>query len=222
MFKEPIRNLRAIMTVMETPENLVVLKATGIKSVHDLKGTKVDLGAAGSSFWQAGEAILKAHGISTKDIKPTAMGGREGCDALLDKRLDAVMYIYQPPSPLFMELVELHDVNFISFDQNVLKDFVKEYPYYSLYTIEPNTYKKQDYPVYTFSQTSLLIVTEDEDPAFVKDLLKTFFDHKEEVGKLDKVAARITLKNASAGAGIPYHAAAKQFYQSHNVWIPKD
>ena len=65
----PIDNVQAIGTLYPETIQIVTTEKSGIKSVEDLKGKKVSVGAPGSGTAPNAEQILEVHGLTFEDIK---------------------------------------------------------------------------------------------------------------------------------------------------------
>jgi len=70
MFKDQAyKDLRGMVSLYNETVQLVALESSGIKSVADLKGKKVSVGAAGSGTEANARQILEAAGLTYNDIK---------------------------------------------------------------------------------------------------------------------------------------------------------
>lgn len=76
--KEPATDLRSLMRLWPNYVQLVTTANTGIKSVADLKGKRVGVGAANSGVEINARMILASYGMTYDDIQPDylAYGGR--------------------------------------------------------------------------------------------------------------------------------------------------
>ena len=69
MFKDKkVENLRGIAALYPETCQIITLESTGIKSIADLKGKRVAVGAAGSGAEANARQILEAYGITYDDI----------------------------------------------------------------------------------------------------------------------------------------------------------
>ncbi|MBQ6894565.1 MAG: TAXI family TRAP transporter solute-binding subunit, partial [Clostridia bacterium] len=70
-----------------------------IKSVADLKGKSVSIGAPGSGVYFNAIDVLSAAGLTEKDIKAQYQSFADSADALKDGKIDAAFIVAGPPTP---------------------------------------------------------------------------------------------------------------------------
>ena len=87
--KEPASDLRALMRLWPNYVQLVTTANTGIKSVNDLKGKRVGVGAANSGVEINARMILAAYGITYDDITPDYLAYGEAIDNMKNGQCDA-------------------------------------------------------------------------------------------------------------------------------------
>ena len=75
-----------------------------IKSVADLKGKKVSIGAPGSGVYFNAMDVLAAAGLTESDITPQYQNFDESADALKDGKIDAAFIVAGAPTPAISEL----------------------------------------------------------------------------------------------------------------------
>ncbi|MBE3091940.1 MAG: TAXI family TRAP transporter solute-binding subunit, partial [Candidatus Atribacteria bacterium] len=85
----PITNLRGIASLYPETIHIIATKASGIKTIEDLKGKRVGVGAPNSGTAADAEIILKAHGITFDDIKADFIDFNEVAQRLVDGQIDA-------------------------------------------------------------------------------------------------------------------------------------
>jgi len=76
----------------------VALESSPYKTVADLRGKKVALGAPGSSANVIGAAVLASQGLPEGTYSPVYLGWQESADAIADGFIDAAVMVYASPS----------------------------------------------------------------------------------------------------------------------------
>ncbi|MBI5067304.1 MAG: TAXI family TRAP transporter solute-binding subunit [Deltaproteobacteria bacterium] len=100
--KQPVR---IVMSFYEQPLHVVTKEGTGIKSVRDLKGRRVSVGAPNSGTEEQADYVLKALGIDwNKDLKREKLGASESVAALKDGKLDAFFWSGGLPTSAILDL----------------------------------------------------------------------------------------------------------------------
>ena len=85
-----------------------------IKSVADLAGKKVSIGAAGSGVYFNAIDILGAAGLAETDIQPQYQSFADSADALKDGKIDAAFIVAGAPTPAIHELCTTTNANEIA------------------------------------------------------------------------------------------------------------
>jgi len=100
--KQPVR---IVMSFYEQPLHVVTKEGTGIKSVRDLKGKRVSVGAPNSGTEEQADYVLKALSIDwNKDLKREKLGASESVAALKDGKLDAFFWSGGLPTSSIIDL----------------------------------------------------------------------------------------------------------------------
>ncbi len=82
---------------------IVTLDPT-IKTVADLKGKNVSIGAAGSGVYFNALDILGVYGMTESDIKPTYQSFGDSADSLKDGKIDAAFIVAGAPTTAIVDL----------------------------------------------------------------------------------------------------------------------
>lgn len=91
---QPKKFIRALVPLYPEAVHIVVLKGSGIKSIQDLKGKKVSVGAVGGSVSLTAETLFKHAGLDPKkDMKLEYLGHAESVNAFMDKNIDAAVTV---------------------------------------------------------------------------------------------------------------------------------
>jgi TRAP transporter TAXI family solute receptor len=89
-YKSKVTNVRGVLGGHAIIWQMYTLKRTGIKSIADLKGKRISLGAPGSIGNLIGEIVLGTYGLKMRrDWTPEYLGHGDGPGALKDGKLDA-------------------------------------------------------------------------------------------------------------------------------------
>ena len=130
-----------------------------IKSVEDLRGKSVSIGAAGSGVYFNAIDVLSAADISLDDIKPQYQSFEDSKEALKDGKISAAFIVAGAPTTAITELATTNGVYFINIDSYFRDGILKDCPYYTAQQIPAGTYPKQDEPVETISVKATIVVS---------------------------------------------------------------
>lgn len=190
-----------------------------IKSVKDLKGKSVSIGAPGSGVYFNAVDILGAAGMTEKDIKAQYQSFADSADALKDGKIDAAFIVAGAPTPAITELCTTNDAYLVPIDGDVAAKIMKENSFYTEYTIPAGTYKGQDKDVKTVTVKATLIVTADASEDDVYNLTKAIFENIDAITKENAKGAELTLENATSGMTVPFHAGAAKYFKEKGVEV---
>ena len=111
-----------------------------IKTVADLAGKSVSIGAAGSGVYFNAIDVLGAYDLTEEDIKPTYQSFADSVEALQDGQIDAAFIVAGAPTNAVTDLATTKAVHLVSLDDEHVAKLLASSPFYSAYTIPAGTY----------------------------------------------------------------------------------
>lgn len=190
-----------------------------IKSVSDLKGKKVSIGASGSGVYFNAIDVLDGAGLSLDDIKPQYQSFEDSKEALKDGRIDAAFIVAGAPTSAITELATTNGVYLINIDDSIRNQIMEKCPYYDALEIPANTYPGQTEPVMTITVKAVLLVSNNVSEENVYSLTKALFDHNSEIEKENAKGAELSLETATCTTTVPYHKGAAKYYSEHGIEV---
>ncbi len=190
-----------------------------IKSVADLKGKKVSIGAPGSGVYFNAMDALTAAGLTEKDIEPQYQSFADSADALKDGKIDAAFIVAGAPTPAITELCTTSSAYLVPIDGAVADKMMQDCPFYTVYTVPANTYPGQTEEVKTVTVKATLIVSASASEEDVYNLTKAIFDNIDAIKAENGKGAELSIENATSGMTAPFHAGAAKYFKEHNVEV---
>ncbi len=191
-----------------------------IKSVADLKGKKVSIGASGSGVYFNAIDVLTAAGLTENDIKPQYQNFDDSADALKDGKIDAAFIVAGAPTNAITELSMTNgNVRIVPIDGDIASKLMKDNTFYSVYKIPANTYKNQTEEVTTVTVKATLIVDADASEDDVYNLTAAIFDNMDDIEKENAKGAELSLENATEGLTVPFHAGAAKYFKEKGIEV---
>lgn len=106
MFKDnKVDSSAVLLTLYPETIQFVTTQDKGIKTIADLKGKKVAVGASGSGAEANARQILEAYGITYNDIDVQYLSFGEAVDALKDGNVDAGVVVAGFPTATVQDLL---------------------------------------------------------------------------------------------------------------------
>ena len=190
-----------------------------IKSVADLKGKAVSIGAPGSGVYFNAMDVLSAAGLTEDDIKAQYQSFADSTDALKDGKIDAAFIVAGAPTAAITELCTTNSAYLVPIDGEVADKLMADSPYYTAYTIPAGTYAGQTEDVTTVTVKATLIVAASASEDDVYKLTKAIFDNADAIASENGKGAELSVENATTGMAAPFHAGAAKYYAEKGVTV---
>lgn len=193
-----------------------------IKSVADLKGKTVSIGAPGSGVYFNAIDVLTAAGLKETDIKAQYQSFADSADALKDGKIDAAFVVAGPPTPAITELCTTNNAYLVPIDGEIAEKLMKDCPFYTLHTIPAGTYNKQDKDIVTVTVKATLIVSAQATEDDVYKLTAAIFDNIEAIASENAKGSELSLENATGGLTVPFHPGAAKYFAEKGITVNID
>ena len=187
-----------------------------IKSVADLKGRTVSIGAPGSGVYFNAIDVLTAAGLSESDITPQYQSFSDSTDALKDGKIDAAFIVAGAPTPAITELCTTNNAYLVPIDGDVSAKLIETCPFYTVYAMPAGTYPGQEEDVQTVGVKAVLLASEALPEKQVEQLTRLLFSERESLSA--QLGIRLdTEAEAAEGVGIPFHKGAAAYYKAAGI-----
>ena len=118
----------------------IVTTNPNIKTVEDLKGKAVSIGAPGSGVYFNAIDVLGAYGLTENDIKPTYQSFGDSADALKNGQIDAAFIVAGAPTTAVTDLATTKDTYLVSLDDEHIATLLETSDYYAKTVIAKDVY----------------------------------------------------------------------------------
>ena len=118
----------------------IVTTNPDIKTVADLKGKAVSIGAPGSGVYFNAIDVLGAYGLTESDIKPTYQSFGDSADALKNGQIDAAFIVAGAPTTAVTDLATTKDTYLVSLDDEHIATLLETSDYYTKTVIAKDVY----------------------------------------------------------------------------------
>ena len=189
----------------------IVTLDENIKSVADLKGKNVSIGAAGSGVYFNAIDCLAAYDLTEDDIKPTYQSFGDSTEALQDGKIDAAFVVAGAPTTAVTSLAATKPVYLVSIDDEHIEKLIAASPYYSKNVISKDAYNTPE-DVQTVAVGAVVIANNDVSEADVYNFLYGVFEHVDEITAAHAKGAELDLDFAASVTSIPYHPGAVKYF----------
>jgi TRAP transporter TAXI family solute receptor len=210
-----IEGLQCLATLYPETCQVITLEKSGIKTIADLKGKKVAVGAAGSGVEANARQILAAYGITYDDIKVQYLSFAEAANSLKDGNIDAGFITAGHPTAAIQDIASQHQVKLLSIDDSVADKLIADYPFYTKVTIPVDTYPNQAEEVNTIGVKAMLVINDKMSDETAYSYTKAIFDNLDQLKAAHAVGSFISKENAKAGISIPMSAGSEKYFSGN-------
>ena len=189
----------------------IVTTNPDIKTVDDLKGKSVSIGARGSGVYFNALDVLGVYGMTEDDIKPVYQSFGDSAESLKDKKIDAAFIVAGVPTTAITDLSTSGPVYLVSIDDEHIDDLLAKSPYYTAYTVPADTYGMPE-DVQTVAVAAVVLARNDVSEDAIYTFTSTIFDNIDAIAEQHGKGAELSLEFASSITDVPYHPGAAKYF----------
>ena len=188
-----------------------------IKSVADLSGKSVSIGAPGSGVYFNAVDVLTAAGLTENDIKPQYQSFADSTDALKDGKIDAAFIVAGAPTTAVTSLAATRDVYVVELDDAHIEKLIAASPYYSKNVIPAAAYGLE-HDATTVAVGAVIIANNDVKDDDIYNVVSGIFESIDTLAHDKK--NELSLEFASSVTAVPYHPGAAKYFSEKGITVP--
>ncbi|MDR5873573.1 TAXI family TRAP transporter solute-binding subunit [Vreelandella gomseomensis] len=217
---DAFEDLRAVFRIHGEPLTLLARADSGIETLDDLEGKRVNIGNPGSGQRNTMEVVMDAKGWDEDTFSLVSeLDAAEQAAALSDNNIDAMVYVVGHPNGSIQEATTTVDSHLIPMNDEDVQGIVDEYPYYSTSVIPGGLYKNNPDDVETFGVAATFVTSADADDDVVYETVKAVFDDFDRFKRLHPAFENLDAQDmVTQGLSAPLHDGAKRYYVEQG-WI---
>ena len=213
MFKDKkVDGLQGIASLYPETCQFVTLKSSGIKSLAELKGKRVAVGAVGSGVEANVRQILAAYGVTYNDIDAQYLSFAEGASALKDGNVDVAVLTAGYPTASVQDIASQNPVRLLPVEEKIADDLIAQYPFYTKTVIPAGTYAGFDEEVSSVAVMAMLAAGPTVNADLGYSVTKAIFGNLDRLQAAHAVGKQITKDTAKAGMSLPMNAGAERYF----------
>ena len=214
-FKSRLDRLRIIGAIYPNYIQIVATADSNIKTLADLRGKRLSVGAPKSGTELNSRAILAAAGLSYRDIgKVEFLPFAESVELMKNRQLDATLQSAGLGVASLKDLSASIDIRLVSVPKEVVDRIG---PPFLPAKIPANTYTGQDKDVPTAAMANYLVTSSAVSDDLVYQMTKLIFENLPELVNAHVAGKEIKLATAATGNQIPLHPGAIRYYQEKGL-----
>ena len=211
-FPKKLDKLRGLSATYNNYIQIVASADSGIKTLADLKGKRVSVGAAKSGTELNARAIFKAAGLGYGDLaKVEYLPFGESVELMKNRQLDATLQSAGLGVASIRDLATAVKIVVIPVPADVV-DKVGD-PAYQAAMIPANTYGGQTEAVATAAIPNFLVTHNGVSDDVAYRMAKAMYDNIDTLYAAHNAAKNIKRENAIKGMPVPLHPGAERYYK---------
>jgi len=215
-FKTPLNKLRGIAAIYPNYIQIVARADSGIRTLADLKGKRISVGAPRSGTELNARTIFEAAGITYKDFsKVEYLPFGESVELMKNRQLDVTLQSAGLGVASLRDLATSVDIVVVPIPADVVKK--TNDPAYIPATIPANTYKGQTADVVSATVQNYLVTHEGVSNDTVYAMTKALWTGLDNLVAAHSAAKSIDQKRALEGMPLPLHPGAEKYYREVGV-----
>jgi len=214
-FKNKLDKLRTIGAIYPNYIQIVATAESGIKTLADLKGKSLSVGAPKSGTELNSRAILSAAGMTYKDLgKVEYLPFAESVDLMKNRQLNATLQSAGLGVASLKDLSTSSEINVVAVPKAIVD---KIGPPFVAATIPANTYTGQDKDVPTAAVVNYLVTSSVVSDDLACQMTKLIFESLPELATAHAAGKEIKLDAAASGSPVPLHPGAIRYYKEKGL-----
>jgi TRAP transporter TAXI family solute receptor len=214
-FKSKLDKLRVLGAIYPNYIQIVATSDSGIKTLADLKGKSLSVGAPKSGTELNSRAILAAAGMTYKNMgKVEYLPFAESVDLMKNRQLNATLQSAGLGVASLKDLSTSTEITVVSVPKAIVD---KIGPPFVPAMIPANTYTGQDKDVPTAAVVNYLVTSSAISDDLAYQMTSLIFESLPELVNAHAAGKEIKLETAATGSPVPLHPGAIRYYREKGV-----
>lgn len=211
-FKAPLKKLRALAAIYPNYIQIIAAKDSGIRTLADLKGKRISVGAPKSGTELNAHTVLAAAGLSYADFaKVEYLPFGESVELMKNRQIDVTLQSAGLGVASIRDLATAVPIVVVPVPADVVAKIGDSA--YQPAEIPVATYEGQDATVPTVAITNILVTHSGVPDEVAYAMAKGLFEHLDQLAAAHAAGRAIKLENAVKGLPIPLHPGAEKYYR---------
>lgn len=217
-FTKKMDGIRHVMVLFPMFYVIMTTEKSGITSMNDLKGKRVNVQQRGYAAELVNQMILSEYKLTYKDVVPQFLGEGDAVDALKDGHIDVNMAVGVSPYPLLMDLLTLKGAKLLKMSNEVIQNLAKRNRGLVPGKIPAGTYPsiKEDIP--TINMPTIMIANKDLSEDMVYEITKGLVNSFKDMQNTFDFLKKWEPEEMATYLGVPFHPGALKYHKERG-WI---
>lgn len=209
-FPAALTNFKAVGVVYPEVMHVITTVDSGINSIADLQGKKINPGPPGSGTYVTAMEILKAFGVDDYSSSPGSF--TDAVAGLQDGNIDAAFAVVSFPSSAVIEIATARDIKVLEITGAELAKLQEAIPFAAPFTITGGEYNGQDADAQTIALQAVLYARDGLDAELIYNLTKVMYENTDAIAAGHARGKQISIDTALDGITTDIHEGAQKYY----------
>ena len=211
-FTEPLGKIRAVGAIYPNYIQIVASADAGVRTLEDLRGKRISVGAPGSGTELNARAITRAAGLSYDDFSRVEyLSFSESVELIKNRQLDITLQSAGLGVASLRDLAASVPIVVIPIPADVVRNVGRMI--YQPGIIPAGTYDGQVDAVETASIRNMLVTHDNVPEDVVYRMTRALFEHLDELAAAHAAASQISREDAVKSLPVPLHPGAAAYYR---------
>lgn len=217
----PDKDLRSVFSIHAEPFTVVVRADSGIRSLQELKGKRVNIGNPGSGQRGTMEVVMSVFGWSRDDFKLVSeLKSAEQSRALCDNKVDAIIFTVGHPNGSIKEATTACDARVVPVAGEQIDKLVEDNSYYRKAVIPGGMYKGTQQDVPTFGVGATFVSSSRTADEMIYQVTRAVFENFDTFRRLHPAFRNLRKQEmVRDGLTAPLHAGALRYYKEAGLIV---
>ena len=212
-------NLRSLFSLHGEPFTVIARRDSGIKSLNDLAGKRVNIGNPGSKQRVVMEMVMKAKGWTRKSFQLVdELTEAEQSLALCHNRVQAIVSTVSHPDPAIAKAIKLCDAAVVEVSGAAIDRLIADNRFLVATEVPAGLYDQQDKPVKTFGVIVTAVSSADAADDTTYAIVKSVFDNLQNFKRLHSALGNLLPgRMMTDGLSAPTHPGAARYFRDKGM-----
>ncbi len=210
----------SVVAALYNEQVQIVTCDDNIKTVADLKGKTVSVGAANSGVYFNVVDVLAAYDMTVDDVEAVYQDFADSADSLKDGKIDAAFITAGAPTTAITDLSTTKPAHLVGLDDEHVNKLLAASPYYAKDIIKAGTYSGVDEDVTTVAVQAVIIANDTVSEDAIYNFTKSIFDGAEAQADAHAKYAELNLDTAASVTTVGYHPGAAKYFEEQGIEVP--
>ncbi len=211
-FPQKLDKLRGLTAIYPNYIQIVASRDSGIRTLADLKGKRISVGAPRSGTELNARRVFGAAGLSYDDFSRVEyLPFGQSVELIKNRQIDATLQSAGLGVASIRDLSTAVDITIVPVSAEVAKALNN--PAYISTTIPAGTYEGQDTDVSTVAVVNFLVTSTNVSDESAYQMARQLFENRDRLEAAHAAGRQIKLENALNGMPVPLHPGAERYYR---------